>query len=240
MSASIAICSLTEGQGRRISPFGAVAPYAISLRFTPSLTVTIAKAWLMEERRKHSRTVIKERAYVSSGGSVMTCWVRNISPEGAAIEVESPAFVPPSFRLVMASGSSVHECRIAWLQKNRIGVTFTGKSEPTVFKQIQLKPSERRTPYLQNLCPEMHRSHVTGDGGYMVESTDDIDTREARVLLFHGREDTFPVHPKGDQLADVGNAGYIRDQLVHDRQNRNSWIDRGPRDHHQGRMVLSA
>jgi hypothetical protein len=79
----------------------------------------------MEERRKHPRTEIDEPAYVSSGGSVMRCIVRNISPEGAAIEVENPAFVPQHFRLVMANDSSVvHECRIAWIQKNRIGLTF--------------------------------------------------------------------------------------------------------------------
>ena len=79
----------------------------------------------MEERRKHPRTGIDEPAYVSSGGSVMRCIVRNISPEGAAIEVENPAFVPQRFRLVMANDSSVvHECRIAWIQKNRIGLTF--------------------------------------------------------------------------------------------------------------------
>ena len=78
----------------------------------------------MEEKRKHPRTEINEPAYVSSGGSVMSCTVRNISAEGAAIDVENPAFVPPHFRLVMASDSTVHECRIAWIQKNRIGVTF--------------------------------------------------------------------------------------------------------------------
>lgn len=68
---------------------------------------------------------MNEPAYVSSGGSVMSCMVRNISPEGAAIDVENPAFVPSRFRLVMANdSSSVRECRIVWLQKNRIGVTF--------------------------------------------------------------------------------------------------------------------
>jgi hypothetical protein len=61
---------------------------------------------------------------VSAGGSVMSCIVRNISPEGAAIDIENPAFVPARFRLVMASDSSVRECRVAWIQKNRIGLTF--------------------------------------------------------------------------------------------------------------------
>lgn len=78
----------------------------------------------MEEKRKYQRTEINEPAYVSSDGSVMNCVVRNISPEGAAIDVENPAFVPPRFRLVMASDSSVYECRIVWIQQKRIGVTF--------------------------------------------------------------------------------------------------------------------
>jgi hypothetical protein len=78
----------------------------------------------MEERRKYLRTEINEPAYVSAGGSVMSCMVRNISVEGAAIDVENPAFVPPRFRLVMANDRSVRECRVAWIQRNRIGVTF--------------------------------------------------------------------------------------------------------------------
>ena len=79
----------------------------------------------MEEKRKHPRTEIEEFAFVSSGGSVMRCVVRNISLEGAAIDVENPAFVPQRFRLVMAKDSSiVRECRVAWIKKNRIGLTF--------------------------------------------------------------------------------------------------------------------
>ena len=88
----------------------------------------------MEEKRKYPRTEINEPAYVSSGGSVMSCVVRNISPEGAAIDVENPAFVPAQFRLVIARDSSVRDCKIAWIQRNRIGVTFIAapqqQSEP--------------------------------------------------------------------------------------------------------------
>jgi PilZ domain len=88
----------------------------------------------MEEKRKYPRTEINQPAYVSSGGSVMSCVVRNISPEGAAIDVENSAFVPPHFRLVIASDSSVHECKVAWIQQNRIGVTFVatpqGRDDP--------------------------------------------------------------------------------------------------------------
>jgi hypothetical protein len=78
----------------------------------------------MEEKRKYQRTEINEAAYVSWGGAVMSCTVRNISPEGAAIDVENPAFVPQRFRLVMARDSTVHECRIIWIQGSRIGLIF--------------------------------------------------------------------------------------------------------------------
>ena len=79
----------------------------------------------MEEKRKHPRSEINEPGYVTSGGSVMHCIVVNISAEGAAIDVENAAFVPERFRLVMAKDSSIiHECRIAWIKQNRVGLTF--------------------------------------------------------------------------------------------------------------------
>jgi hypothetical protein len=56
--------------------------------------------------------------------------VRNISPDGAAIDVENSAFVPARFRLVMDNGAKVYDCTVAWIQKNRIGLVFdtTAKS----------------------------------------------------------------------------------------------------------------
>lgn len=79
----------------------------------------------MNEKRRHPRTETNEPAYVSAGGSIMSCVVRNVSLEGAAIDVENPAFVPARFRLVMARDSSVvHECSVVWIQKSRIGVSF--------------------------------------------------------------------------------------------------------------------
>ena len=85
------------------------------------------------EKRKHHRTEINEPAYVSAGGSVMRCIVRNISPEGAAIDVDNPAFVPARFRLVIAKDSSTHDCRVIWIREKRIGLAFiapTGVQPP--------------------------------------------------------------------------------------------------------------
>jgi len=89
-----------------------------------SRNATVFDRGLMEERRKHPRTEINEPALVSAGGSVMSCVVCNISAEGAAIEVENPAFVPARFRLVMTGGATVHECSVAWIRDKRIGLVF--------------------------------------------------------------------------------------------------------------------
>jgi hypothetical protein len=86
-------------------------------------------ARLIEEKRKHQRTEINEPAYVSAGGSVMHCMVRNISPDGAAIDVDNPSFVPNQFRLVMASDSSIHDCRVIWIREKRIGLAFVNPAE---------------------------------------------------------------------------------------------------------------
>jgi hypothetical protein len=87
----------------------------------------------MEEKRKHQRTEINEPAYVSAGGSVMRCVVRNISPDGAAIDVENPSFVPSQFRLVMAKDSSTHDCRLIWIREKRVGLAFAkaADAQPT-------------------------------------------------------------------------------------------------------------
>jgi hypothetical protein len=83
----------------------------------------------VEERRKSPRDLIEEPAYISSGGSVIGCVLRNISTEGAAIDVENAAFVPARFRLIIARDNSVHECAISWIQQNRIGLTFVAPPE---------------------------------------------------------------------------------------------------------------
>jgi hypothetical protein len=94
----------------------------------------------MEERRRFPRTEINEPAYVSSRGSVMRCTLLNISAEGCAIEVGEPAFVPQRFRLVMASDSSiVRDCRVAWIQQNRIGLAFV--EAPQAAKPARADPT---------------------------------------------------------------------------------------------------
>jgi hypothetical protein len=52
------------------------------------------------------------------------CVVRNISDEGACLEVTSPLGIPEEFKLVIKPDGLFRECRIMWRSAKRIGVRF--------------------------------------------------------------------------------------------------------------------
>lgn len=76
----------------------------------------------VDEKRRHPRRDVEESAHVSFNGTSLTCLVRNISADGAAIDVENAAYIPERFRLVTAG--EVRNCRLVWIKQNRIGVAF--------------------------------------------------------------------------------------------------------------------
>jgi hypothetical protein len=78
----------------------------------------------MDDRRKHPRVEIDEPAYISANGLSMRCRLLNVSPEGAAIEVPDPTFVPSHFRLMIEKDRTIRICRVIWIKQNRIGVAF--------------------------------------------------------------------------------------------------------------------
>jgi hypothetical protein len=78
----------------------------------------------VEDKRRYPRIEVEEPAHVSFGGTSLSCVVRNISPEGAAIDVENASYIPERFRLVMDPGSEIRSCRLVWIKQNRIGVAF--------------------------------------------------------------------------------------------------------------------
>jgi hypothetical protein len=78
---------------------------------------------MIEERRRQPRTVVEESALLSAEGAVVGCIIRNISADGAAIDVDNAAKLPRRFRLIR-SDSEVKDCSAVWISQNRIGVIF--------------------------------------------------------------------------------------------------------------------
>ncbi len=78
----------------------------------------------VDDKRQYPRTDVEDQAYVSFGGTSLGCTIRNISEEGAAIDVENASYLPERFLLVMEPDHEVRNCRMVWIKQNRIGVQF--------------------------------------------------------------------------------------------------------------------
>ena len=59
-----------------------------------------------------------------SGGGGIDCIVRNLSADGARLDVESPAALPGSFTLVIETDRFMRRCRPVWYQDHKLGVAF--------------------------------------------------------------------------------------------------------------------
>jgi hypothetical protein len=76
------------------------------------------------EKRSTRRYKVLKGATIAFGGNGVECTVRNLSSSGAALDVASPAGLPPSFMLVIESDQFIRRCRPVWRSDKRIGVAF--------------------------------------------------------------------------------------------------------------------
>lgn len=67
-------------------------------------------------------------AFNRAGG--ISCTVRNMSPTGACLEVESQIGIPDRFTLVIESDHLRRSCRVAWRKNKRLGVAFDEAEAP--------------------------------------------------------------------------------------------------------------
>jgi hypothetical protein len=78
----------------------------------------------MIERRKTQRHRVLKGATIAFDGNGLDCTVRNLSANGAALDVASPVSVPPSFTLVIETDRLIRRCHPVWRSDKRIGVAF--------------------------------------------------------------------------------------------------------------------
>jgi hypothetical protein len=77
----------------------------------------------LQERRKTVRHRAFKGASIEFGGGAIDCTVRNLSENGATLDVVSPLGIPERFTLHV-KGDDVRHCRLVWRKETRIGVEF--------------------------------------------------------------------------------------------------------------------
>ena len=79
----------------------------------------------MNERRSSTRRrVLKAGTIMLDWAGTIDCIVRNLSPVGANLEVESPVGIPDCFTLSIRADKFSRVCHIIWRKARRIGVRF--------------------------------------------------------------------------------------------------------------------
>jgi PilZ domain len=83
----------------------------------------------MHHNTIEKRTVTRQRvlkrgtlAFYSGGG--IDCMVRNISSNGARVDLATPVGLPRSFTLVIAADKFLRRCHAVWKNEKHIGVAF--------------------------------------------------------------------------------------------------------------------
>ena len=79
---------------------------------------------MIERRTAQRHRVLKQGTLAFSGGGSTECVVRNISSNGARVDIASPVGLPESFTLVIAADHFMRHCHAVWSADRRIGIAF--------------------------------------------------------------------------------------------------------------------
>lgn len=80
---------------------------------------------MVEDNRSAPRHRVLKAATISFGGGAISCTVRNLSDNGASLEVASPIGIPDSIVLALEGGG--RRGRVIWRKEKRIGVRFVDR-----------------------------------------------------------------------------------------------------------------
>jgi len=78
---------------------------------------------MIEHREAPRRRILKAGKILLHGGGTIDCTVRNLSQNGAALEVVTPIGVPERFGLTIEAGQ-ILTCEVVRRTANRIGIRF--------------------------------------------------------------------------------------------------------------------
>ena len=79
----------------------------------------------LEDRRRFPRTrCFKGAKIVASGHAIVSCIVRNISDEGARVQLSGITGLPDTFDLCFDTGRRIRQCRVMWRTTSDAGIWF--------------------------------------------------------------------------------------------------------------------
>ena len=79
----------------------------------------------MQNRRRFPRTkCFKGAKVLSQGRAAVVCIVRDMSAEGAGIQLSGSVALPTEFDLCLDTGRRMRQCRVMWRTSSEAGIWF--------------------------------------------------------------------------------------------------------------------
>jgi hypothetical protein len=78
----------------------------------------------MQDRRRFPRTRCFKGATIKSSGQAVACIVRNVSAEGAGLQLSYSVILPAEFDLNFDTGQQMRRCRVIWRTSRGAGICF--------------------------------------------------------------------------------------------------------------------
>jgi hypothetical protein len=107
----------------------------------------------MKDRRASARSkvLLGGIAEINASHPTMDCVVRNLSEDGACVEVDSDATLPAHMKLVIAQKGRSYLARLMWRQANRVGLAFMAMITDAEASDLdaRLRQSEKKKRQLQ-------------------------------------------------------------------------------------------
>jgi hypothetical protein len=77
------------------------------------------------EKRANSRQRVLKGGMILFGDGGVDCTIRNLSTNGAMLNVATPVGLPDEFTLLVQKTAQQQSCRVIWRSEKQIGVVFT-------------------------------------------------------------------------------------------------------------------
>lgn len=94
---------------------------------------------MVEARRaERVRSFLRARIAFNNGSTTIECTIKNISANGAKIEIGNTMSIPETFDLEIPQKGRTHRARLSWRNDTAIGVEFIG-DEPVHVERREIE-----------------------------------------------------------------------------------------------------
>jgi|SRR5580698_9299453 hypothetical protein len=99
--------------------------YAKEIETKENCSENFHRRLVMQDRRRFPRTrCFKGAKILSHNHAAVPCIVRDISAEGAGLQLSGSVALPAEFDLCLDTGRRMRQCRVMWRAANEAGIWF--------------------------------------------------------------------------------------------------------------------